>query len=143
MSDFINTWDSIAKKAEIRDLLKERGIDLDQVKADQGMNDVDDFDFICHVAFDTRPLTREERAEGVKNSDFFDGYTGVAREVLEALLEKYKNTGIYELESTDVLRLDPINQFGAPSRIAVAFGGKAAYLAAVKALEAQIYRIGA
>jgi len=143
LSDFINKWDSLAKKAEIRDLLKERGIDLDQVKADQGMSDVDDFDFICHVAFDTRPLTREERAEGVKNSDFFDGYTGIAREVLEALLEKYKNTGIYELESTDVLRLDPINQFGAPSRIAGAFGGKAAYLAAVKALEAQIYRVGA
>ena len=143
LSDFINKWDSLAKKAEIRDLLKERGIDLDQVKADQGMSDVDDFDFICHVAFDTRPLTREERAEGVKNSDFFDGYTGIAREVLEALLDKYKNAGIYELESTDVLRLDPINQFGAPSRIAGAFGGKAAYLAAVKALEAQIYRVGA
>ena len=143
LSDFINKWDSLAKKAEIRDLLKERGIDLDQVKADQGMSDVDDFDFICHVAFDTRPLTREERAEGVKNSNFFDGYTGIAREVLEALLEKYKNIGIYELESTDVLRLDPINQFGAPSRIAGAFGGKAAYLAAVEALEAQIYRVGA
>lgn len=143
LSDFINKWDSLAKKAEIRDLLKERGIDLDQVKAGQGMNDVDDFDFICHIAFDTRPLTREERAEGVKNSDFFDGYTGVAREVLKALLEKYKDTGIYELESTDVLRLDPINQFGAPSRIAVAFGGKEAYLAAVRALEAQIYSVGA
>lgn len=143
LSDFITKWDSLAKKAEIRDLLRERGIDLDSVKADQGMSDVDDFDFICHIAFDIPALTREQRAEGVRQSDFFDGYTGVAREVLEALLDKYKNTGIYELETTDVLRLDPINQFGAPSRIANLFGGKAAYLAAVKALEAQIYRVGA
>ena len=143
LSNFIKEWDSAAKKAEIRDLLYERGIDLERVKADQGMSDVDDFDFICHVAFDAKPLTRKERAEGVRKSDFFGKYSGVAREVLEALLDKYMNTGIYELEKTDVLRLDPLNRYGAPKRIADIFGGREAYFAAVKALEAQIYRVGA
>lgn len=48
----------------------EHGIDLEALKADQNMTDVDDFDFICHVAFDKKPLTRRERAENVKNATF-------------------------------------------------------------------------
>ena len=60
------------------------------------MTDVDDIDFICHVAFDKKPLTRRERAENVKKRDFLSKYSGAARDVLEALLDKYMNTGIYE-----------------------------------------------
>lgn len=143
LADFISSWSTAEKKEEIRDLLYERGIDLAQLKAEQGMNDVDDFDFICHVAYDAKPLTRKERAEGVKKTDFFAQYSGIAREVLEALLDKYANSGIYDIESTNVLKLDPINQFGAPSKIANIFGGKDAYFAAVRALETQIYQVGA
>ena len=143
LSDFIQTWTSSEKKEAIKDLLHERGIDLDRLKEEQGMSDVDDFDFICHVAYDKKPLTRKERAEGVRNSDFFSKYSGTAKEVLEALLDKYMNTSVYELESTDILKLDPIKQYGAPSKIAGLFGGKEAYFAAVRALESRIYSIGA
>ena len=103
------------------------------------MSDVDDFDFICHVAFDRKPLTRRERAENVKKRDFFSRYSGAAREVLEALLDKYMNTGIYEIEKTEVLKLDPFMRMGRPARIAALFGGKEGYLQAVKALEEAIY----
>ena len=143
LRDFIAHWTAAEKKAEIRDLLYERGIDLEAIKADQGMSDVDDFDFICHVAFDVRPLTRKERAEGVKNSDFFTRFSGAAREVLEALLDKYMDSSVYELESADVLKLDPIRQYGSPTKIAGLFGGKNEYFAAIRALESQIYTIGA
>lgn len=143
LSDFIKSWTSSKKKAEIKDLLLERGIDLDALKQEQGMPDVDDFDFICHVAYDQKPLTRKERAEGVRKSDFFDKYSGAAKEVLEALLDKYMNTNIYELESTKILELDPIKQYGKPSKIASMFGGKDGYFAAVMALESRIYSIGA
>ena len=78
----------------------ERGIDLEPMKAEQGMEDVDDFDFICHVAFDKKPLTRRERANNVKKRDFLSKYSGVGREVLEALLDKYMNAGIYEIGKT-------------------------------------------
>ena len=143
LKEFIKHWSGADKKAEIRDLLYERGIDLESIKADQGMSDVDDFDFICHVAFDSKPLTRKERAEGVKNSDFFSKYSGPAKEVLEALLERYMDIGVYEIESTDVLRLDPLKQFGSPSKIAKLFGGKDEYFIALRALESQIYNVGA
>ena len=139
LDNFIRQWSAQEKKEKIRDLLRERGIDLEQLKADQDMADVDDFDFICHVAFDKKPLTRKERANNVKKRDFFSKYSGVARDVLEALLEKYMNTGIYEIEKTEILKLDPFLKLGKPSKIAGYFGGKQGYLQAVQELEQAIY----
>ena len=139
LDNFIRQWSAQEKKEQIRDLLRERGIDLVLLKADQGMADVDDFDFICHVAFDKKPLTRKERANNVKKRDFFSKYSGVAREVLEALLDKYMNTGIYEIEKTEILKLDPFLKLGKPAKIAGYFGGKQGYLKAVQELEQAIY----
>jgi type I restriction enzyme R subunit len=139
LNNFIHRWTAEEKKEAIRGLLMEQGIDLDLMKAEEGMSDVDDFDFICHVAFDQKPLTRRERAENVKKRDFLSRYGGVAREVLEALLEKYKNVGIYEIEKTALLQLDPFRRFGSPMRIAGYFGGKEGYLKAVRELEKAIY----
>lgn len=139
LDNFIRQWSAQEKKEQIRDLLHERGIDLELLKADQGMTDVDDFDFICHVAFDKKPLTRRERANNVKKRDFFSRYSGVAREVLEALLDKYMNTGIYEIEKAEILKLDPFLKLGKPSKIAGYFGGKQGYLKAVQELEQAIY----
>lgn len=140
LDNFILKWTSEEKKEAIRELLKQQGIDLEQMKADQGMTDVDDFDFICHVAYDQKPLTRRERANNVKKRDFLSKYSGVAREVLEALLDKYMNTGIYEIEKTEILQLDPFKKFGKPSKIATYFGGKAGYLQAIRELEEELYK---
>lgn len=142
LDNFVLRWTAEEKKAVIRELLNRQGIDLEQMKAEQAMSDVDDFDFICHVAFDKKPLTRRERANNVKKRDFLSKYSGAAREVLEALLEKYMNTGIYEIEKTEILQIDPFKKFGKPSKIASYFGGKAGYLRAVKELEEELYRAG-
>lgn len=139
LDNFIRQWTAEEKKESIRELLRERGIDLELMKAEQGMSDVDDFDFICHVAFDKKPLTRRERADNVKKRDFLSRYSGAAREVLEALLDRYMNTGIYEIEKTDILKLDPFAKLGKPARIAGYFGGREGYMQAVKALENAIY----
>ena len=87
---------------------------MEQIKADEGMSDVDDFDFICHIAFDQKPLTRRDRAENVKKRNVFAKYGAEARAVLEALLEKYADSGIYEIEDMDILKLDPFVKFGKP-----------------------------
>lgn len=139
LDNFIRQWTEEEKKEKIRELLLERGIDLELMKADQGMEDVDDFDFICHVAFDRKPLTRRERANNVKKRDFLSKYSGVAREVLEALLEKYMNTGIYEVEKTEILLLDPFVRLGKPAKISSYFGGKEGYMQAVRELAQAIY----
>ena len=142
LDNFILRWTAEEKKAEIRDQLKSMGIDLEAMKAEEGMTDVDDFDFICHVAFDQKPLTRHERANNVKKRDFLSRYGGVARQVLEALLEKYMNSGIYEVENLGILQLDPFRKFGKPAKIADSFGGKEGYLKAVKELEEELYKAG-
>ena len=139
LDNFIRQWTAEEKKESIRELLRERGIDLELMKAEQAMSDVDDFDFICHVAFDKKPMTRRERANNVKKRDFLSRYSGAAREVLEALLDRYMNTGIYEIEKTDILKLDPFAKMGKPARIAGYFGGRDGYMQAVKALENAIY----
>lgn len=143
LDNFINQWSENQKKETIQAELRERGIDLDMLKAEQNMSDVDDFDFICHIAFDRKPLTRKERADNVKKRDFLSKYSGVAREILEALLDKYMDKGIYEIEKTDILKLDPFLKFGKPSKIASAFGGKDGYLKAIKELEEEIYKVSA
>ncbi len=142
LDKFIRQWTQEEKKAAIRDELRSRGIDLDAMKNDQHMTDVDDFDFICHVAYDRKPLTRRERANNVKKRDFLSKYSGIAREVLEALLDKYMNTGIYEIEKTEILKLDPFTKYGKPAKIASYFGGKDGYLHAVQELEHELYEVG-
>lgn len=139
LDDFILRWNAAEKKAEITDLLLERGIDLQALKHDRNMEDVDDFDFICYIAYGKKPLTRRERAENVKKRDIFNRYGAEARKVLEALLEKYANDGITQLENRTVLRLDPFRKMGSPANIAKLFGGNQQYLSAVKELERIIY----
>ncbi len=140
LSTFVRKWSETEKKEAISDELKTHGIDLEQLKKDQHMEDVDDFDFITHVAYDKKPLTRKERAENVKKRDFLHKYSGVARQVIEALLDKYADEGISEIEKTEVLKLDPFRKLGNPVRIARFFGGKDGYKKAVKELEEEIYR---
>lgn len=142
LDNFIRRWTSDEKKEQIRELLTERGIDLDAMKEEQNMAEVDDFDFICHVAFDKKPLTRKERANNVKKRDFLSKYSGDARAVLEALLERYMNSGIYEIEKPEVLKLDPFAKMGKPAKIVKHFGGKDGYMKAVRELEHEIYEVG-
>ena len=141
LEQFIKTWTASEKKEKIQELFRSKGIDLDELKAEMGLTDVDDFDFICHIAYDKKPLTRKERAENVKKRDIFTKYGGAAGEVLKALLDRYADIGIYEIEDLNVLALEPFSQYGRPSRIAQLFGGKEAYLQAVKELEREIYRV--
>ena len=139
LSDFIYKWKSSDKKEEIEKSFAEMGIDLTALKKNKEMEDVDDFDFICYVAYGTKPLTRKERANNVKKRDFFSKYSGDARAVLEILLDKYMNQGIAEVEDIKVLSLADFADYGKPAKIVKLFGGKLQYETAVKELEDNIY----
>jgi len=139
LEGFIHRWSAAKKTASIREALRTHGIDLAALKAEKGFSEVDDFDFICHIAFGQKPLTRRERAENVKKRDFFGKYSGVARAVLEALLDKYMNEGLYEIENASILKLNPFKEYGSPAKIAGFFGGKAHYDEALHALKNALY----
>lgn len=139
LADFLNKWQQADKKQAIIEELVEQGVIFENLK--EAINkEMDIFDMICHTAFDQPPLTRAERANNVKKRDYFTRYGPQARRVLEALLDKYADEGIENIESMKVLQLNPLNQFGSPLEIVKMFGGKKKYLQAVLELEQEIYK---
>lgn len=139
LDDFLKKWTEAEKKQAIIDELKEEGVILEAIKEETGKTDLDDFDLICHLAYDKMPLTKAERANNVKKRHYLYKYSDVAKEVLEALLDKYASDGIKEIEETKVLQLKEFTKFGSPMKIVKAFGGKEAYQKAVHELENEIY----
>lgn len=140
LDTFIRKWNSEDKKQAIIDELIEHGVLLDALREEIGNLDIDDFDLICHIAFDKKPLTRHERANNVKKRGYLYKYSDMAQKVLESLLDKYSSDkNIDDLTDTKVLELKPFDSFGNPLKIVKAFGGKKKYIEAVKELEKEIY----
>lgn len=139
LSAFISTWNREDKKKVIANILAGQGIDLDKLKKSQHMEDVDDFDFICHIAYGQKPLTRRERAEQVKKKDVFHRYGGAAREVLDILLDKYMNLGIKEIEKPEILKMKEFRKYGTPAGIARLFGGRKGFFEAIRELKKELY----
>jgi len=139
LDDFLNKWNSSDKKQAIINELEENGIIYENFKEEIG-KEMDIFDMICHCAFDVPPLTRKERADNVKKRDYFTKYGDQAKAVLETLLQKYADEGIENLESLNILQVQPFNQIGSPLEIIKLFGGKQQYLSAVAQLEQELYK---
>ncbi len=139
LDDFLNKWNQADKKQAIIEELTEQGIVFENLK-EAVSREMDIFDMICHTAFDQPPLTRAERVNNVKKSDYFTQYGEQARKVLEALLDKYADEGIENIEDIKILQVNPLNQFGSPLEIVKLFGGKMQYLQALTELEKEIYR---
>jgi type I restriction enzyme R subunit len=138
LDDFLNKWSKARQKQAIIEELIEQGVFLEELREEVG-KDFDAFDLVCHTAFDRKPLTRRERATHVKKQDYFGKYEEKARVVLEALLEKYADEGIENIENLGILKIQPFNRFGSPVEIIRSFGGKQKYLKALQDLEEQIY----
>lgn len=139
LDDFVKRWHRADRKQAVLDELAEAGI-LWEALADDVGRDIDPFDLICHVVFDQPPLTRRERAEQVKKRDYFTRYSDDAQKVLNALLDKYADQGIAEIESLQVLKVQPFDQLGAPKEIVkTLFGNKQQYEAAITELETALY----
>ena len=137
---FILAWNAAHKKEELLNELAEHGVLLEALREEVGQN-LDDFDLICHVAFDQPPLTRKERAEKVRKRNYFTKYSETAQKVLNSLLDKYEEEGITAIEQGSILNVQPLNQIGAPIELVRAFGNKADFEAAVKELENELYQI--
>jgi type I restriction enzyme R subunit len=138
LDDFLRTWTNAERKAALIQELEEHGVLLDALAEEVG-KDFDPFDLVCHIAFDQPPLTRRERANQVKKRNYFAKYGSQTRKVLEALLDKYADTGVENIEDIKILTLDPFKSMGSAPELISAFGGKPGYLAALKELEAQLY----
>ena len=138
LDDFLSRLNGAKKKKVIIDELESRGIILENLQAEI-KKDLDVFDLISHVAWGMPPLTRKERIEKVKKNNYFMKYGEKIREVIEALLEKYADEGIENIENMEVLRVEPFNKMGTPSEIIQIFGSRDQYLHVIEELEKEIY----
>ena len=138
LDDFLTNWSKADRKQTIIDNLQEHGVFFDELAETVG-KDFGPFDLICHVAFDKPPLTRRERAENVKKRNYFTKYVDQARAVLNALLDKYADVGIENIEDINILRVQPISEFGTPMEIIEWFGGRNKYQEAISELEAHLF----
>lgn len=138
LDEFLNRWSTAQQKNAVIEELAERGVFFEELEKEVG-KEFGAFDLICHVAFDRPPLTRKERAENVRKHDYFSKYGDTARKVLNALLDKYADEGIEDIEDMGVLRVQPFNTIGSPVEIVKAFGSKQKYLQALKELENLLY----
>ena len=139
LDEFLKRWNDADRKQVVVDELAAEGLSLDVIAEELG-KDLDPFDLVCHIAFDRKPLTRRERAEQVKKRDIFGKYGEQARAVLDALLSKYADEGVLNLDDTNVLRIPPFNTLGTPMQLIKAFGGKAGFEDAVHALQNELYQ---
>lgn len=139
LDDFLKRWNAAERKQAILEELAAEGLPLDPIVEELG-RDLDPFDLICHVAFDAKPLTRRERAENVKKRDVFTKYGDKARAVLDALLAKYADEGVLNLDDANVLRIAPFSNIGTPIELIRAFGGKPGFEQAVHDLQSELYK---
>ena len=140
LDNFLQAWNDAEKKRAIIEELESQGIIFEELK-DEIKNDLDIFDLICHIAWDAPALTRKERAENVRKRNYWTKYGDKARNVLNAILDKYAETGIEAIEDMKVLTVPPITDIGTPKEIIDSFGGKPQYLQAIRELEAEIYKV--
>ena len=138
LDHFLQTWNNADKKKAIIEELEAQGIIFEELK-EEIKSDLDVFDLICHIAWDAPALTRKERVENVRKRNYWAKYGENARRVLNALLDKYAETGIENIEEMQVLTIEPLKNLGTPAEIVKIFGGKEKYLAALKELENEIY----
>ena len=139
LDDFLRRWKTADRKQAIVDELAAEGLELNAI-AKELNKDLDPFDLICHVAFDARPLTRRERAANVKKRDVFHKYGDKARAVLDALLAKYADEGVVNLDDVTVLRIPPLTELGTPVQLLKAFGGREGFVEAVREMQAALYQ---
>lgn len=138
MDEFLKRWNSEERKEAIIEELKEEGVLLDALQEEVGL-DLDPFDLILHVAFDKKPLTRAERANNVEKQGYLHQYSDLARNVLTALLEKYKDAEVVDMSDTKILELQPFTEMGSAVKLVRAFGNKKKFIQAIKDLEELLY----
>ncbi len=140
-SELRKDWLDPERRAEIIEKLAEKGIDADALGEAIGKPEADPFDLLCHLAYNAPLRTRRERAEQLKRDEaaFFDKHSTEAREVLDALIEKYAEHGSAQFKLPDVLEIPPFNDWGNVVEIAARFGGGKAMREAVNELQKRLY----
>jgi type I restriction enzyme, R subunit len=123
LDNFFTAWQSAERRQAIINELDKSGIPLEELQKQIGA-EFDLFDLIMHVAYDKKMLKKRERAEALRRSNYLNKYSGKAREVVEALLEKYSDVGFVALDELETVKTPPVSHLGLPTEVLEWFGGR-------------------
>ena len=139
LDEFLKSWSSARRKQAVLDEMAGKGLPLNVIATELRL-DLDPFDLVCYIAFDIKPLTRHERVANLRKQSVLSTYSKQAREVLEALIDKYADEGVLYLDDTDLLKIHPINTLGTPVELVKVFGGKPSFEEAVCRVQSLLYK---
>ena len=138
LDDFLRCWNEADRKQTVIEEIEAQGFPVESVARELN-RDLDPFDLICDVAFDTKPLTRRDRAKKVRGHEVFEKHRGKAKAVLDALLDKYADEGMLNLDDVKVLKIPPLSELGTPVELIRAFEDKAGFQRAVHEIQNVLY----
>ena len=138
-AEFLEVWNGPEEKRATIELLEKNGVLFEALKRELGNPDLDEFDIVCSIAYGKPPMTRELRASKARQGKFLEKYQGTCRAVLETLIDIYARTSVANIDDRAILKTDSFKSFGGPLKIVQHFGGKEAYLNAIRELERHFY----
>ena len=136
--DFEQEWYRADSKKDFLNHLFNEGVMIDALY-DKANDNIDIFDILSNMAYGTEVVSKEDRIEKVKNSDFINEYNDSQKSVIDELLETYKNQDVLELENIRTLEVKNFNKFGGLVPIVNLFGGKDKYLNVISNIEKALY----
>lgn len=138
---FVQSWFRAESKQEFLDYLSSEGVMVDALLEQLNDTNVDEFDLLSNVAYDTDFVSKEDRIQKVIESEEMNAYTEKQKEVVDELLNTYRNNGVTELENIKTLNVKNFNKFGGLVQIVNnIFGGKEKYNNMINMIETKLYR---
>lgn len=114
IEDLRAIWIEPEKRRQFLDELSQKSIFPELIAELKNRPDLDSFDILAQTAFGTIPLSRDERAELLEKegAQFLAAFSSNAREIIHALIERYRLAGIEDVENPIVFELPPFDRIG-------------------------------
>jgi len=141
IEDLKKIWIDPKKRQRFLEELSQKSIYPEIIRELLNRPDVDTFDLLSHIAFGRILLTRDQRAEAVLNMEqkFISAFPKAAREIIFALIERYRLAGIEEIENPKVFDLTPFDKMGKIKGVEKIFGGVEKLKETITKLREKIY----
>ncbi len=138
----VKSWQDEEQRQKLREQLSQASVHPDVLAEVLDLAETDPFDLLAMLAFHREPpLRRSERVERFRREhrEWLDSLTPEQRAVVEALLEKYRLSGVDEITNPRIFRLPPFREMGELSGVVARFGGRDALRQTLAEVQRRLY----
>jgi type I restriction enzyme R subunit len=138
----VEVWADASKREAFLRSLEAESVQVEILADVLNQPEADQFDLLAHIAFGRPIRTRDERADAFANREqpFLTALDPAAREVILALLDKYRLGGVTEMSSPEIFRVSPFRQMGQAPGVIRRFGGTEQLRTALGEIQQRLYR---